>query len=107
MTKKTFLTVMLAGAALTCSAAAQDFVARVPRGPRVTAPTGGTRAATEGALQRGARVGNPVQMVNPGAPAAYGTGEEFIEYRENDPFLRPRDPSREHPVALRLFSIAF
>jgi len=107
MTNKTFLCAMLAGAALTGSAVAQDFVARVPRAPRVSAPPGGPTAASEGAIQRGARLGNPVQMANPAAPAVYGTGEEFVEYRENDPFLRPRDPSREHPVALRLFSIAF
>lgn len=100
------LLAIAAGAGLSCPAMAQDFAARVPRAPAATAP-GGAVAASEGAIQRGARLGNPAQMVNPAAPAEYGTGEEFVEYYEGDPFLRPRDGSRERPVALRLLSIPF
>jgi hypothetical protein len=53
------------------------------------------------------RLGNPLQMVNPFAPAEYGDGREFVTARGEDPSLRPRDRSRALPIGLRLFSIAF
>jgi hypothetical protein len=62
---------------------------------------------TEGALQRGVRVGNPMQMINPRAPGEYGDGREFITPRYQDAGLRPRDASRSFPIGLRLFSIPF
>jgi hypothetical protein len=64
-------------------------------------------AQSEGSLQRGVRLGNPVQMFNPVAPAEYGDGHEFVTPRGDDPGLRPRDTSRNFPIALRLFSVAF
>jgi hypothetical protein len=46
-------------------------------------------------------------MINPVAPAFYGDGREFIAARYQDSGLRPRDRSRNFPVGLRLFSLAF
>jgi len=98
------LSLISAGAA---SAAAQDF--RAPLQPRqqVSVPPVAPRIIREGGINRGLRKGNVAQMVNPFAPREYGTGAEFVEDRQNDPFLRPRDPSREHPIALRLFAFEF
>lgn len=103
--KKTLLCILIAGAA--ASAFAQNFVAPLRRVPRTAPPAYGERIIRDGGLQRAARIGNAAQAINPRAPRAYGTGAQYIEYRENDPFLRPRDPSREHPVALRLFAFEF
>lgn len=85
---------------------AQDFRAPVRQVPRANVPTI-QRTARDGGLQRAARTGNVLQAINPFAPREYGTGAEFVEYRPSDPFLRPRDQSREHPIALRLFAFSF
>ena len=108
--KKTLLIALVAAGAATVfssSASAQDFVAPLHRIPQATTPPGAKRAVREGGLNRGVRMGNPAQMLNPFAPPEYGTGAEFVEYRENDPFLRPRSPEREHPLALRLLAFEF
>ena len=39
-------------------------------------PTGTERREVQGAIPRGVRGGNPLQMLNPLAPAKYGTAEE-------------------------------
>ncbi len=102
--KKLLFFAAISAASLTLHA--QDFRApvRVVPGSRVPAIA---RTTTEGGLQRAARSGNVLQAVNPLAPREYGNGSEFVEYRPSDPFLRPRDQSREHPIALRLFAFAF
>jgi hypothetical protein len=106
--KKAFLTLLLAGAAaFSTTAFAQDFVAPLRHVPRVSRPPEAPRIIREGGFNRGVRMGNPAQMINPFAPRAYGTGAEFVEYRQDDPFLRPRSPEREHPIALRLFAFEF
>ncbi|MEA3187736.1 MAG: hypothetical protein QOD99_1566 [Chthoniobacter sp.] len=103
--KKALLGLVIAGVA--SSAMAQNFVAPLRRTQQVTPPPYSQRIIRDGGLQRAARMGNPAQALNPLAPAEYGTGAQYIEYRENEPFFRPRDPSREHPVALRLFAFEF
>lgn len=104
--KTVFLISLLIGAGA-ASAFAQDF--RAPLQPRqqVSVPPIAPRIIREGSINRGLRKGNLLQMVNPFAPRDFGTGAEFVEDRQNDPFLRPRDPSREHPIALRLFAFEF
>jgi len=87
--------------------AAQGNNITVPVVPRKTLPPASTAVRTEGALQRGVRIGNPVQMFNPFAPGGYGDGREFVTPRDEDPGLRPRDKSRAFPIGLRLFSVAF
>lgn len=104
--KKTLLISLLIGAGA-ASAVAQDFRAPLQRRPQVSTPPVAPRIIREGGINRGIRKGNVVQMVNPFAPREYGTGAEFVEDRIDDPFLRPRDPSREHPIALRLFAFEF
>lgn len=104
--KTIFLIPLLIGAGA-ASAFAQDFRAPLQRRPQVSTPPEAPRIIREGGLNRGARKGSVVQMFNPFAPREFGTGAEFVEDRQNDPFLRPRDPSREHPIALRLFAFEF
>ncbi|GEM_PF-6338323 len=103
--KKTLLIIAISAAAGT--AFAQEFSAPLRRGPEVTKPPYSYRIFREGGIQRAARMGNVAQAINPFAPREYGTGAEFVEYRGEDPFFRPRDASRNHPIALRLFAFEF
>ena len=109
---KKLLAVTLLTAALTAgSAMAQSsFTTRLVR-QRTNAPVG-RYEQNEGSIQRGFRMGGPLNMVNPAASAEYGTGEEFVVNRpehEQEPQqgLRTRGAARPQPVALRLFSIPF
>ena len=101
------LIIFAAGALLAGSAFAQAPEANI------SAPTVQRRALppvsaaqTEGGLQRGVRLGNPVQMFNPFAPAEYGSGRDFVSPRDEET-ARPRDRVQPRPVALRLFSFSF
>ena len=48
----------------------------------------GTRL--DGGVVRAVRSGNPLQAVNPLAPAEYGTGEQVTRHEPDDPFQRPQ-----------------
>ena len=39
-----------------------------------------TRTEVQGVIPRALRGGNPLQMLNPKAPAKYGTGEQSVAY---------------------------
>lgn len=52
----------------------------------LAAPTSGI----DGVIARAARSGDPVQMVNPAAPAAYGTGRDVTRHEVDDPYQRPQ-----------------
>lgn len=73
-------------AALAATASAQTFTA--PIGPQKpvrampTPPPVSVRPKIEGAVPRGVRGGNPLQMLNPWAPARYGT---WVENTSFDP----------------------
>lgn len=102
--KKLFIfaiTGVLAGSAL-----AQGNIT-APTVRRNALPPVNSAAQSEGSLQRGVRLGNPLQMFNPFAAGVYGDGREFVTPRDTDPGLKPRDRSRNFPIGLRLFSIAF
>jgi hypothetical protein len=49
-----------------------------PRAPVNLAPI-------EGVVQAAIRHGNPVQMLNPAAPAEYGNARDHVTYDPNDP----------------------
>jgi len=107
MKKLVLFAIFATGAVLAGSAHAQGNIA-APTVRRQALPPVNRAAQTEGGLQRGVRLGNPVQMFNPFAPAEYGDGREFVATHDEGPTtLRPRDRSRTHPMGLRLFSIAF
>jgi hypothetical protein len=96
-------------AALSASALAQgdNLNLNAPTVQRHALPPVNSSAQSEGSLQRGVRVGNPLQMFSPFAPVEYGNGREFVTARDQDHALQPRDHSRAFPIGLRLFSIAF
>ncbi len=81
---KTLLILSLALAAITASASAQNFGAPA-RGPQVqrhkAAPL--PRREVTGVIPRAVRGGNPLQMLNPRAPAKYGTAEQSVLYEPN------------------------
>ena len=60
----------------------------------------------EGAVQRGIRSGNPVQMISVFAPIEYGDGSEFVYYDENDPFQH-HHPGTQHAKGIKLFGFTF
>jgi hypothetical protein len=100
------LIIFAAAAALAGSAFAQGNIS-APRVRREALPPVHAAAQSEGGLQRGFRVGNPLQMFSPFAPREYGYGQDFVTARGQDQGLRPRDTSRSFPIGLRLFTVAF
>ena len=59
-------------------------------------------ARVDGSLVRtfkAVRYGNPLQMVNPAAPAEYGDGRDVTRHDVDDPFQRPQ--------GLKLFAFEF
>ncbi len=54
---------------------------------------------TDGVVPRAIRSGNPLQMINPAAPAEYGTGQDVTRREVDDPNQRPQ--------GLRLYAIEF
>ena len=69
-------------------AAERTLNQRPPLAPRV-----------DGSVVRAVRGGNPLQMVNPAAPAEYGDGRDVTRHEVDDPNQRPQ--------GLKLFAIEF
>ena len=61
-------------------------------------PTAISQPAVSGVIPRATRGGNPLQMVNPFAPAKYGTAEESVS-------LNPDIPGKWDGI--KFFSISF
>ena len=57
------------------------------------------RSNIDGSVTRAARSGNPLQIVNPLAPAEYGDGSDVTRREADDPYQRPQ--------GLRLFVVNF
>jgi hypothetical protein len=78
---KTFLILGLFIAAMTTSVSAQSFTAPArtqQAAPKKTPPPPISRRDVTGVIPRAIRGGNPLQMLNPRAPARYGTAEESV-----------------------------
>lgn len=75
LTISILLALLLAG-----SASAQSFTAKQKAKAQNKAlhPPPISNREPQGALQRGARGGNPLQMLNPKAPAQYGTAADSL-----------------------------
>ncbi len=99
--KKTILLTLLAATALPLMA--QDFVAPIPRQPDQPAPKIVPAPDAGGAIPTMMRTAEPLQMLNPRAPRAYGDGRQFVEYDHGDPFQSPY--RRPRPMGIRLFSV--
>ncbi len=54
---------------------------------------------TDGIIPRAVRSGNPLQMINPAAPAEYGSGQDVTRHEAGDPSQRPQ--------GLRLYAVEF
>ena len=83
---KIYLLGALLGASLAATASAQTFTAPVDANrsqarTRPAAPI--SREPVTGVIPRAFRGGNPLQMLNPRAPAKYGTAEQSVVF---DPF---------------------
>ena len=79
---KTYLILGLVIAGITASASAQSFTApaRGRQVQRQKPPPPISRRDVTGVIPRAIRGGNPLQMLNPRAPARYGTAEESVTY---------------------------
>lgn len=101
--KKTLLTLLF----LSCAAPlfAQSFTATIRRAPAPEETRLAPPSPSEGALQRAARSGNPLQVLNPLAPREYGSGRDFVTV-ERDPFQHPYG-SVARPIAVRLVAAEF
>ncbi len=58
-----------------------------------------TTPRVDGSVPRAVRSGNPLQMINPFAPAAYGDGHDVTRHDPDDPYQRAE--------GLKLVSIEF
>lgn len=89
---KTCLIVLCLVATAASSVVAETYQApvRPPRKqPKERKPPPLAPAPVDGVIPRAVRGGNPIQMLNPKAPAKYGTSQEAIVY----------DPAPMHIVA--------
>ena len=111
--KKSFLSILLAGVTSVAFGQGQGQVSTTtgavgtatnatgqvqtelgkPRSPRA-APL----VPTEGVVQVAVRTRRPLQLINPAAPARYGSGHEHASHD-------PKDPGK--PKGIVLFSLAF
>jgi len=102
------LIIFAAGAVLAGSALAQgDNV-------NVTAPVVQRRALpplspaqSEGGFQRGVRLGNPAQMINPIAPEKYGSGRDFVTPRDKETVSPRNGHITNQAPGLRFLSFSF
>lgn len=97
----------IAAATLICSAAfAQTYRApiithKVPGPPKPAPPL--PAIAPGGVVPRAVRGGNPLQMLNPAAPARYGTAQQSVTFKPEQPRERngkPEDPAKWNGIKL-------
>lgn len=102
--KKLFAVVgmmLIAGAAFAQTYTAPTAPRRVP-GPQKPPPPLPAREPG-GVIPRAIRSGNPLQMVNPFAPARYGTSQQSVALRPEFPGQRngkPEDPGKWNGIKL-------
>ena len=90
--KKAFLSIVLAAASSV--AFGQELTTTVTTTtagrvetelPKPRPPSAAPIVPTEGAVQIALRTGQPIQLINPAAPAEYGNGNERVSHDPNDP----------------------
>jgi hypothetical protein len=113
--KKTFLSILLAGATSVAFGQGQGQVTTTTGAAVGTTTTNATgqvqtelgkprppKAAplvpTEGVVQVAVRTRQPLQLINPAAPARFGSGQQHASHD-------PKDPGK--PKGIVLFSLAF
>ena len=93
--KKLFLSILLATATsmafgqgqgeLTTTTTTPTTQGRVQKPPVNDRPGAVPFVPTEGAVQVAIRTGRPIQLINPAAPAQYGSGQEHVAHDQKDP----------------------
>ncbi len=94
--KKTFLSILLAAATtvafgqgqgeLTTTTTTTTATGEVQTTlPKPRPPAAAPVVPTEGAVQLAIRTGNPIQLINPAAPARYGNGHDHVSHDPQDP----------------------
>lgn len=94
--KKLFLGILLATATsmtfgqgqgeLTTTTTTTTTQGKVQRPPPLIERPGAARIVpTEGAVQVAIRTGQPIQLINPAAPARFGNAQERVSHDPNDP----------------------
>ena len=53
--------------------------------PKPRPPSAAPIVPTEGAVQMAIRTGQPIQLINPAAPARFGNGQEHVSHDPNNP----------------------
>jgi len=74
---------------------------RVPGPPKPPPPL--PAIAPGGVVPRAVRGGNPLQMLNPAAPARYGTAQQSVMLKPEEPAKRngkPEDPGKWNGIKL-------
>ena len=66
--------------------------------PKPRPPAAAPIVPTEGAVQMAIRTGQPIQLINPAAPARFGSGHERVSHD-------PKDPGK--PKGIVLFAWSF
>ncbi len=104
--KKTFLSILLAAAASSV-ALGQELTTTVTTTttgqieaelPKPRPPAAAPIVPTEGAVQVAIRTRQPIQLINPAAPAEYGNAQERVSHD-------PKDPGK--PKGIVLFAWTF
>jgi hypothetical protein len=94
--KKTLLSVLLATATSVAFGQGQGQLTTTTRTttatgevtttlPKPRPPAAAPIVPTEGAVQVAIRTGQPIQLINPAAPARFGSGQEHASHDPNDP----------------------
>jgi hypothetical protein len=94
--KKLFLSILLATATsmsfgqgqgeLTTTTTTTTTQGRVQKPPALNErPAAARIVPTEGAVQVAIRTGQPIQLINPAAPARFGNAQEHVSHDPNDP----------------------
>jgi hypothetical protein len=85
--KRYLVLILLAAMTITATAAPQPLAAPIHARPakKPAPPPPVYRETTQGVVPRAVRGGNPLQMLNPKAPAKYGTWVESTSFDPNIP----------------------
>ena len=92
--KKTFLSILLAAASsvafgqelTTTTATTTTTTGRIETElPKPRPPSAAPIVPTEGAVQLAIRTGQPIQLINPAAPAEYGNAQDRVSHDPNNP----------------------
>ena len=79
---KKYLSILMTGLAATASAQTFRAPAAKKAVQRPAAPPAIYKDNVQGVIPRGVRGGNPLQMLNPNAPAKYGTAAQSVAIDE-------------------------